>query len=66
MNALTEYFAMGGDGRFIWSAYAVASVILIGLLAMSVSGYRARRLELNALQKIDKTTLKLDDDGDSE
>ncbi len=57
---------MGGDGHFIWSAYAVTSVILIGLLAMSVSGYRARRSELSALQRIDKNTLKLDDDGDSE
>ena len=66
MNALTQYFAMGGDGRFIWSAYAVASVILIGLFATSVSGYRARHSELNALQKIDKNSLKLDDDGDPE
>jgi len=66
VNALTEYFAMGGDGHFIWSAYAVTSVILIGLLAMSVSGYRARRSELSALQRIEKNTLKLDDDGDSE
>ena len=66
MNALTEYFAMGGDGYFIWSAYTVTSVILVGLLAMSVSGYRARRSELRALQKIDKNTLKSDDDGDPE
>ena len=65
MSALTEYFSMGGDGRFIWSAYAVAGVILIGLLAASVSGFRARRSELKALQKIDDNT-PTSDDGDSE
>ena len=66
MSALTEYFAMGGDGRFIWSAYAVAGVILIGLLVTSVSGYRARHSELNTLQKIDENTPMSDDGGDSE
>ena len=65
MSALTEYFSMGGDGRFIWSAYAVAGVILIGLLAVSVSGFRTRRSELKALQKIDDNT-PTSDDGDSE
>ena len=65
MSALMEYFFMGGDGRFIWSAYAVAGVILIGLLAASVSGFRARRSELKALQKIDDNT-PTSDDGDSE
>lgn len=66
MSALTEYFAMGGDGRFIWSAYAVAGVVLIGLLAASVSGYRARRSELNVLQKIDDNTPRSHDDGGPE
>ena len=65
MSALMEYFFMGGDGRFIWSAYAVAGVILIGLLAVSVSGFRTRRSELKALQKIDDNT-PTSDDGDSE
>ena len=63
MSALMEYFFMGGDGRFIWSAYAVAGVILIGLLAVSVSGFRARRSELKALQKIDDNTPTSDDGG---
>ena len=65
MSSLTEYFSMGGDGRFIWSAYAVAGVILIGLLAASVSGFRARRSELKELQRIDDNT-PTSDDGDSE
>ena len=66
MIALTEYFAMGGDGRFIWSAYAVASVVLIGLLATSVSSYRARRSQFNTLQKTDENIPRSNDDGGSE
>ena len=53
MNGLSEYFAMGGDGRFIWSAYVVALSVLVAIFVVSLRSYYARRAELNALQESD-------------
>ena len=61
MNGFEEYFAMGGDGRFIWSAYAVAALVLIGLAVASVWCYRARRSEFNVLQELDDGAPRSDD-----
>ena len=61
MNGLVEYLSMEGDGRFIWSAYAVASLVLIGLVVVSVRNYRLRQTELNVLRELDGDNLHLDD-----
>ena len=53
MNVLSEYFAMGGDGQFIWSAYVVALSVLVVIFVVSLRSYYARRAELNALQESD-------------
>ena len=53
MNVLSEYFAMGGDGRFIWPAYVVALSVLVVIFVVSLRSYRARRAELNVLQESD-------------
>ena len=53
MNVLSEYFAMGGDGRFIWSAYLAALSVLVAIFVVSLRSYHARRAELNALQESD-------------
>ena len=53
MNVLSEYFAMGGDGQFIWSAYVVALSVLVVIFVVSIRSYRARRAELNVLQESD-------------
>ena len=53
MNVLSEYFAMGGDGQFIWSAYVVALSVLVVIFVVSLRSYRARRAELNVLQESD-------------
>ena len=53
MNVLSEYFAMGGDGQFIWSAYMVALSVLVVIFVVSIRSYRARRAELNILQASD-------------
>ena len=44
---------MGGDGRFIWSAYVVALSVLVAIFVVSLRSYHARRAELNALQESD-------------
>lgn len=61
MNGVAEYFAMGGDGRFIWSAYSVAALVLIGLAVASIWSYRARRSELDVLQELGGDTPRSDD-----
>ncbi len=35
MTFAREYLAMGGYGSYIWSAYAIAAAIIIGLLIWS-------------------------------
>ena len=50
MQNISEYFAMGGYAGFIWSAYGVAALILIGLLVMSRIDLRARQAEVAALE----------------
>ncbi|HAT36107.1 MAG TPA: heme exporter protein CcmD [Rhodospirillaceae bacterium] len=35
MTGLDEFLAMGGYGGFIWAAYGVAALVLVGLLIQS-------------------------------
>lgn len=42
---------MGEHAVFIWPAYGVAAVILIGLLAASLVSLRRRRAELARLEQ---------------
>lgn len=43
MQTLADFFAMGGHGEFVWSAYGIAAVVLIGLLAVSWQQLRHAR-----------------------
>ncbi len=43
MEALTEYFAMGGYAAFVWSSYGVAALVLIILSALSLRDLRRKR-----------------------
>jgi heme exporter protein D len=47
---MQEFFNMGGYAAYIWPAYGVAAVVLIGLLAESLLGLRRRRAELARLE----------------
>jgi heme exporter protein D len=50
MQNISEFFAMGGYAGFIWSAYGMAALVLIGLLVMSRMDLRARQAEVAALE----------------
>ena len=50
MQSISEFFAMGGYAGYVWSAYGVAALILIGLLVMSWKDLRARLAEVAALE----------------
>jgi heme exporter protein D len=51
MAALDHFLAMGGYARFVWPAYAVALVVMGGLLIESVVTYRKRRRALDEAEK---------------
>ena len=51
MEALGQFLAMGGYARFVWPAYAMAVIVLGGLLFDSIVTYRKRRRELDAAEK---------------
>ena len=51
MDAISTFFAMGGYGAFIWPAYALVSVVLIGLLMVSLRTLRSGEADLEALKE---------------
>ena len=52
MEALQEFFSMGGHGAYIWPAYILAAVVLAGLLVSSYQSTRKREAELAALRQV--------------
>jgi heme exporter protein D len=50
MTTVSDFLAMGGYAAFVWPAYGVTAVVLGGLVAYSVIGYRTRRRELDRIQ----------------
>ena len=50
MQSISDYFAMGENAGFVWSAYGVAALVLIGLLVVSLKELRARQAEVAALE----------------
>ncbi len=48
-DALRNFLAMGGYAGFVWPAYALAAIVLIGLLAISLRQLRKAEVELAAL-----------------
>ena len=47
---MAEFFAMGGYAAYIWPAYGVAALVLLGLLVASIKGLRAHEATLKALE----------------
>ena len=43
---MNEFFAMGGYAAFVWPAYGIAALVLIGLWLASVRGLRARQADI--------------------
>ena len=42
---------MGGYGAFIWPSFAVAALVMVALLVVSLLDLRARQTDLKALQE---------------
>jgi len=52
MDTLSSYFAMGGYAGYVWPAYLLAAVVIVGLLLTSWRGLKARERELKLLQEL--------------
>ena len=49
MEQVLNYLAMGGYGIFVWPAYALTAVILVGMLVTTLRRLRALQSELARL-----------------
>ncbi|MGH6884988.1 MAG: heme exporter protein CcmD [Kiloniellales bacterium] len=45
-----EYLAMGGYAAFVWPAFALTALVMIGLLVESLSALKAHQTELARLE----------------
>jgi heme exporter protein D len=47
---MADFFHMGGYAMFVWPAYGLALVGLVGILWQSVSSWKAREAEFSGLK----------------
>ena len=48
---MSEYFAMGGHAVFVWSAYAVATLVMVGMLLVSLRSLRRQQQAVRLLEE---------------
>ena len=48
---ISSFFAMGGYAVYIWPSYALAAVVMVGLLVVSRRGWLANEAALKTLQE---------------
>jgi heme exporter protein CcmD len=48
---VSNFFAMGGDGAFIWPAYGVSLLGLLAMIWQSWAAWRAAKKRLAALEE---------------
>ncbi len=48
---MSEYFAMGGHAVFVWSAYAVATVVMVAMLVVSLRALRRQQQAVRLLEE---------------
>ncbi|MEI7608064.1 MAG: heme exporter protein CcmD [Rhodospirillaceae bacterium] len=49
---MADYFAMGGYAAYVWPAYAVTVVMLVGTLVATLAGLRRREAMVKALEAV--------------
>jgi heme exporter protein D len=52
MDRIETYFAMGGYAAYVWSALAVAAVVMIGQIVMTLRTLRRREAALAELEAV--------------
>ncbi len=51
MDSIAAFFDMGGYARFVWPAYTIAFIVMVGFVVTSWRTLRARQTSLDALEK---------------
>ncbi|WP_207485621.1 heme exporter protein CcmD [Arenibaculum pallidiluteum] len=47
---MTEFLSMGGYAAYVWPSYAIAAIVLLGLLVSTLRGLRRSEALLRALE----------------
>jgi heme exporter protein D len=47
MDRIAAFLDMGGRAAFVWPAYGLTALVLIGILVVAIRGLRARERELS-------------------
>ena len=47
---MTEFFHMGGYGAYIWPAYGIAALVMIGLMVATLRSLKSYEAALAALE----------------
>ncbi|MBL8630507.1 MAG: heme exporter protein CcmD [Rhodospirillaceae bacterium] len=50
MDALDTFLQMGGHAKFVWPAYGLGVLGLVGILLLSVKSWKAREAEFAKLK----------------
>ena len=48
---ISEFLHMGGYGAYIWPAYGISILVLIGMVAFTLRAYRKERAALSVLEQ---------------
>lgn len=64
MDALAAFFHMGGYAAYIWPAFGLAAVVLIGFAVQSRRALKADQRTLDLLQAARRTATGRDGRGD--
>jgi heme exporter protein D len=59
-DSISTYFQMGGYAEFVWPAYAIAALVLIGF---ALSSWRRLRAAQRALERLSEADPNLGDDS---
>jgi heme exporter protein D len=51
MDAVIRFLHMGGYAQYVWPAYGIATVVLVGMVVESLSQYRRNRRDLARLEE---------------
>lgn len=49
---MTAFFHMGGYAAFIWPAYGLTALVIVGLVWQSIADYRAQSAFAEKLEKL--------------
>ena len=60
---MTEFFHMGGYGAYIWPAYGIAALVMVGLMVATLRSLKSREAKLSVLEAEKQTWGRRADEG---